>query len=215
MLYFTTQISDKYSVLRTYQLPTLQPTHLPTSQLPQITYGSSKLLGNLITYLPAFCVFRCLSSPSMALQLAVHTAQAPSQLWPKVEARVRRALPSLAMLPHPGRYAAPPASSLSVGKGMQCYIHLRCLGRADLTLPEEVGPYLCKWQRGERGLIPPTNPSFIPVYVTVKPHLLFSSAFLLTTRRIYPEGFLAMDQICFFVLHLSMEEVRVYLQLSH
>ena len=35
-------------------------------------------------------------------------------------------------------------------QGMQCYIHLRRLGRADLTLPEEVGPYLCKWQRSER-----------------------------------------------------------------
>ena len=36
-------------------------------------------------------------------------------------------------------------------QGMQCYIHLRRLGRADLTLPEEVGPYLCKWQREREG----------------------------------------------------------------
>ena len=36
-------------------------------------------------------------------------------------------------------------------QGMQCYIHLRRLGRADLTLPEEVGPYLCKWQPEREG----------------------------------------------------------------
>ena len=72
------------------------------------------------------------------------SAQPPSQLWPKVGARVRG--PSQCSLILAGEYAG---LHLSV-QGMQCYIHLRRLGRADLTLPEEVGPYLCKWQRSER-----------------------------------------------------------------
>ena len=97
------------------------------------------------------------------------SAQPPSQLWPKVAARVRG--PSQCSLILAGEYAG---LHLSV-QGMQCYIHLRRLGRADLTLPEEVGPYLCKWQR-ERALIPWSQPSFIPRdtrALTVKPHLLF------------------------------------------
>ena len=85
-------------------------------------------------------------------------AQAPSQLWPKVEARVRG--PCARNAPSSWQVCRPPCF-ISQCRGMQCYIHLRCLGRADLTLPEEVGPYLCKWQR-ERGLIPPSLPSFIP-----------------------------------------------------
>ena len=72
----------------------------------------------------------------------MHRGQAGSQLWAKVEAaRVKcaRNAPS----------SCQPASSLSVGwegwLGMQCYIHLLRPRSADLTLPEELGPYLCKW----------------------------------------------------------------------
>ena len=76
------------------------------------------------------------------------SAQAPSQLWPKVEeARVRQGpLRSQCSLILAGMQGP---CFISQCRGMQCYIHLRRLGRADLTLPEEVGPYLCKWQQGE------------------------------------------------------------------
>ena len=90
----------------------------------------------------------------------MHRGQAGSQLWAKVEAaRVKcaRNAPS----------SCQPASSLSVGwegwLGMQCYIHLRRPRSADLTLPEELGPYLCKWLPWSGvGLIPPRARSFIP-----------------------------------------------------
>ena len=59
----------------------------------------------------AICVFRCLLSPSMALHLVVHRRH--HSYGQKL--RPGSGAPALAMLPHPGRYAGPPASSLSVG----------------------------------------------------------------------------------------------------
>ena len=123
----------------------------------------------------------------------MHRGQPGSQLWAKVEAaRVKcaRNAPS----------SCQPASSLSVGwegwLGMQCYIHLLRPRSADLTLPEELGPYLCKWlPRSGVGLIPPPARSFIPRghSTTDKQDAapLFSSQglFLLPEPGIYPIGY--------------------------
>ena len=123
----------------------------------------------------------------------LHRGQAGSQLWTKVEAaRVKcaRNAPS----------SCQPASSLSVGwegwLGMQCYIHLWGPRSADLTLPEELGPYLCKWlPRSGVGLIPPPARSFIPrdtpPLTSRTPRLFFSSQglFLLPEPGIYTIGY--------------------------
>ena len=148
----------------------------------------------------AISVFWCLLSPSMDLH-AVHRRHHSYGQKLRPGSGALRSQCSLILAGMQG------PCFISQCRGMQCYIHLRCLGRADLTLPEEVGPYLCKWQR-ERGLIPPSPPSFIPRdtrALTVKPHLLFSSGFLHTPHHRIPRGFFEDGPNMLFLWHKGSE----------
>ena len=135
-------------------------------------------------------------------------AQAPSQLWPKVEARVRG--PCARNAPSSWQVCRPPASSLSVGVCSAISI-CGAWGGQTWPCPRKLGRIYANGSGSEGWFLQASHPSY---QGTVKPHLLFSSGFLLI-QRTYPEGFLTMDQICFFEIHRSKEEVIVYLQLSH